>query len=189
MYNAADDGTSENRKRIFKCIQNDPGVHLRKICKDLELGMGDTQYHLNWLEKSGQIKSRRINLHRHYYSVALPEKDEVIIAFLRKETARDILIYLIENPGSTQSDIVNFKHFSAPTISWHMSRLIDSGIIIGKREGKVTRYFIQRDSKVIIDSLKVYYPNIWNKLSDRFAELFLELASREKEEEDNDDAV
>ena len=68
--------------------------------------MGDTQYQLYVLEKEGRIKSRRIGQHRHYYPVTiLNEQHELILAFLRQETTRDILVYLIEHPGCTQQGL------------------------------------------------------------------------------------
>jgi len=37
---------------IYSYITNNPGSHLRKICKDLIIAMGDIQYQLKFLEKS-----------------------------------------------------------------------------------------------------------------------------------------
>ena len=181
MGDTKDEDVPENRKRIYEYIQNNPGVHLRKIRRELELAMGDTQYHLSLLEQSGQIKSRRMGMHRHYYPLTvLDEQHEVIFAFLGQETARDILIYLIEHPGSTQGDIADFKHFSSPTINWHMSRLVESGIVTSTKEGRTVRYFIKGDIKGITDLLRTYQPNVWNKMASRLAEIFIEL-SREQE--------
>lgn len=109
--------SSENRLYIYKYIVNYPGVHLRKICRELRLAMGDTQYQLFILEKEGKIKSKRVGNHRHYYPLTISnEQNELILAFLRQETIRDILIYLMENPGSSQQILVNFINVSAPTI-------------------------------------------------------------------------
>ena len=114
------DKTESNKIRLYKYIQNCPGSHLRKIVKDVGLAMGDTQYHLDILEKSGQIKSRRIGLYRRYYPVTIHDTiSEITLAFLRQETSRDILVYLIEHPNSTQGDIANFKHFPSPINSYH----------------------------------------------------------------------
>jgi len=156
-----------------------PGIHLRKICKETGLSMGDTQYHLFVLEKEGRIKSRKIGQHKHryYYGMTVvSEQHELILAFLRQDTARDILIYLIENTGSTQSDIAKFKNLSAPTINWHMSRLIEAGVVIGNREWKTVRYFI-KDPDSLIESLKNYFPTEWSSLSDRFAKLFIRIST------------
>ncbi len=167
---------SENKLYIYKYIINSAGVHLRKICKELVLAMGDTQYHLSVLEKEGRIKSRRIGQHRHYYPVTiLNEQHELILAFLRQETTRDILIYLIEYPGSTQQDLAKFKDLSAPSIKWHMSKLIESGLVIVRKEGKLVRYFIN-DSGSLTSCLKNYMPAIWNRLANRFAERFIEIS-------------
>ncbi len=170
--------TDDNRSRIFELIQKNPGTHLRKIVKELRLAMGDVQYHLDILEKSGKIKSRRSGLRRNYYSMAIVnEKDEIILAFLRQETSRDILVYLIEHPNSTQMDIAEFMHFSSPTISWHMSRLIDNDIVWSTREGRNVRYSINGDFLYTVAYLlKTYHPSIWNNLASRLAEVFLEIS-------------
>lgn len=172
------DKSENNKIRLYKYIQNSPGSHLRKIVKDVGLAMGDTQYHLDILEKSGQIKSRRFGLYRRYYSVAIHDAtSEVILAFLRHETSRDILVYLIEHPNSTQGDIANFKHFSSPTINWHMSKLIEAGIVKSAREWKIVRYSIKEDIlRNITSNLKTYHASVWNNLASRLAELFLELS-------------
>ena len=176
---------TENRDRIYEYIKNNPGVHLRMIVKDLELAMGTTQHHLDILERSGKIRSRRVNLHRHYYGAEIPsDSSEIILAFLKHETSRDILIYLVEHPNPTQSDIVNFIHFSAPTISWHMSRLVEADIVLATRDGKSVRYNLKRNTREITDLLKLYHPTIWNKMLDRIADLFLELSSTSKQKED-----
>src|SRR6266705_4018830 len=86
---------------IYGYIKNNPGSHLRKICKELIIAMGDIQYQLKFLEKSGLIKSRRIGLYKTYFTVSiLGERDEKILAILQQETPRDVLLYLIKNPGA-----------------------------------------------------------------------------------------
>src|SRR5919202_983513 len=166
----------ENKLYIYKYIVNYPGVHLRKICRELGLAMGDTQYHLSILENEGRIKSRRVGNHRHYYPVTIPnEQNESILAFLRQETIRDILIYLLENPGSSQQVLANFMNVSSPTIKWHMSRLIESDLVMTTREGKVVKYFI-KDPKSLTYSLKNYMPALWNSLVNKFAEKFFEIS-------------
>src|SRR5919202_5690988 len=136
--------SSENKLYIYKYIVNYPGVHLRKICRELGLAMGDTQYQIFILEKEGKIKSKRVGNHRHYFPLTISnEQTELILAFLSQETIRDILIYLMENPGSSQQVLANFMNVSAPTIKWHMSRLIESELVMTTREGKIVKYFIK----------------------------------------------
>ena len=67
----------------------------------------------------------------------------------------------------------------APTINWHMSRLMEGGIVMGIREGKTLHYFI-KDPESLINSLRNYFPTIWSKLSDKFANLFIQISTGRK---------
>jgi DNA-binding transcriptional ArsR family regulator len=81
--------------------------------------------------------------------------------------------YLLENSGASQKDLAQHTGFAAATISWHMSRLIEIGIVYSSKEGKFVKYYIRGDIADLVILLKSYYPSIWDKLSDRLSELFL----------------
>jgi predicted transcriptional regulator len=181
LRNEKDENDSENRTRVYNYIKKNPGAHLRMITRELDIGMGATQHHLDILEKSGKVKSRRINIYRHYYAVEVLDAEHNILAFLRQETAMDILTYLMEHPRSTQSDIINFKGFSAPTISWHMARLEQAGLVSSIKDGRTIRYTIT-DMQSISMALKTYHPNVWDKMLSRFADLFLQISSKSGED-------
>jgi predicted transcriptional regulator len=167
-----------NKERIYQYIANNPGCHLRKIIKELGLAMGDTQHHLKMLEKTDLIKSRRIGVFRRYYTVSIyGERLECLLAILGQEVPRDIILYLIENPGASKWEIADYKNFSAPTINWHMSRLIENGLVGSRKQGKFVNYYVEGNMKDIANILKMYYPSIWTKLSNRLADLFLDLSS------------
>ena len=191
MQNGKDDDNNphgnepEIRQKILQYIENNPGVHLRQISRDLGLAMGNAQYHLHLMETEGKIKTRRDTLYRHYYPLAiLNELDEVIAALLRQETSRNILIHLVENEqGLTQTELTRLTNLSAPTISWHMSRLITSGLVTGNKEGRMIRYLLKKNTvNDIAKIVKTYHPSIWNTLASRLAELFLELSSTKKDD-------
>lgn len=169
--------TSDNRGYICEYIENNPGVYLRKIVKDLRLPMGLVQYHLDILQREGLIRSVKLGMYKHHYSIAInDERLEVVLASLIHKTARDILVYLIEKPGATQRDIAKFKQVSAPTISWHMSRLTSVGIIITMREGKNIKFYIV-DVGYLIDVLQNYYPEVWKSMASKLIELFVRVSS------------
>lgn len=172
---------SNNRSRIYEYIKNHPGTHLRKLSKNLVIAMGDTQHHLGVLDKLGLIKSRRKGMYKVYYTVSiLRKRDEDILAVLQQETPRDIILHLVENPGSTQGDISKYMRLTAPTINWHMSNLINVHLVTSYKDGRFVKYFIEGNVNDIVGLLKLYYPKVWSKLSDRLAELFLDLASGSK---------
>jgi predicted transcriptional regulator len=173
----------DNRSRIYDYIKNNPGSHLRKISKDLVIAIGDTQHHLSVLDKLGVIKSKRKGMYKVHYTVSiLGKRDEDILAALQQETPREIILYLIESPSLSQVEIAHYISVTAPTINWHMSNLLNVGLVTGHKEGRFVKYFLEGDVSDIIGLLKSYYPTIWTKLSDRLTDLFLDLASSSRPE-------
>ena len=101
------DDFNSNTLKVLQFIQQNPGSHLRKIKKEIELSMGTVQYHLNLLEKNGKTISERHNLHRHYFPVGMFGNNEKnVLKILNQETAREILMFIIEKKDPTQTYIV-----------------------------------------------------------------------------------
>ena len=176
------DETNSNTERVLLFIEQNPGCHLRQIKRDLDMSMGTVQYHLNLLEKAGKITSERHSLHRFYFPVAIFEKhDKNILKILNQETAREILMLVIEKRNPTQTDIVEKVQISAASVNWHIVRLIDLGIITEVRDGKFKRYLLVGDSNYIVALMKNYHPSIWDKWSNRLAETFLSLSKDDKQ--------
>ena len=171
-----------NRDLIYQYIQRYPGSHLRKISKELSLGMGDIQHHLYVLENAGLIKSRRFSIYKVYYEVSVfQERNESILAILRQETPRSRLLYLIENPSASQGEIAAHIGYSAATVSWHMSRLIQIGLVESRKDGRFVKYVIVGNLREITQLLRSYYPTMWSKLSDRLADLFMDITPASKQ--------
>jgi DNA-binding MarR family transcriptional regulator len=177
LYNDSNDGgliIPKNKVRVYDYIRNHPGSHLRKISKELDMTPSDTQYWCNRLENTTLVRSRRLGLYKTYYPTSiLGERHENILAILQQKTPRNIILYLLENSGASQKDIAQYTGFAAATISWHMSRLIEIGLVYSSKKGKFVKYYIRGDIADLVILLKSYYPSIWDKLSDRLAELFM----------------
>jgi len=155
---------------------------LRKIKRELVMSMGTIQYHLILLEKQGKVSSERHNLHKYYFPIGLFEQNEKdILKILNQETAREILLIILEQKP-TQTDIANIIKISSASVNWHIKRLVELGLILEQKDGKFKRYTLGIDSKHIVSLMKNYHPNIWNKWSNRLAEMFLSLSKEGNEQ-------
>lgn len=145
------------------------------------MSMGTIQYHLNLLEKQGKITSEKQNFHKYYFQVGLFEQNQKeILKILNQETAREIIMIILEKTNPTQSEISKHVGISQASISWHLKRIEETGLIKSSQDGKSKRYKMNVPSQQIVSIMKNYHPNLWNKLSDRLAEMFLTM-SREVE--------
>lgn len=171
-----------NTTKVLQYIQENPGCHLRQIKRELALSMGTMQYHLNALEKQGKISSERHNLHRYYFPIGLFEqKERHILKILNQETAREILMVILEKKSPTQTDIANLIGVSPASANWHMGRLLEFGLISETKDGKFKKYTLRIDARHVVSLMRNYHPNIWNKWSNQLAEVFLSLSGEGKE--------
>ncbi|HMG39641.1 MAG TPA: winged helix-turn-helix transcriptional regulator [Nitrososphaeraceae archaeon] len=172
------DESDDTVGKVLCFIQDNPGCHLRRIKREIGISMGTVQYHLHKLEKMGRVTSTRRGLYKYYFPAGLfRENEKEILEVLTHETARKILMFIIEQKSPTQTDIVNSVRISARSISWHVGRLIALKMIREIKDGKYKRYQLQDDAKDILTLLRSYYPSVWDKWSMRVVEMFLSLSS------------
>jgi predicted transcriptional regulator len=182
----ADEGSQQPEgnatDRILSFIQENPSCHLRKIKKELDLAMGTVQYHLDKLEKAGRITSQKHGLHKYYFAVGFEENEKQLLEILSNETAREILMFIVERKSPSQTEIGEYIGISSASVNWHIMRLEDSKIIDEVREGRFKRYNLRGDSRQVVAMLKNFYPSIWDRWSNRLAEMFLSMSSQAAEE-------
>ncbi len=66
--------------KVLCFIQDNPGCHLRRIKRAMDVSMGTIQYQLDKLEKMGRITSSRHDLYK-YYLLRMYELDVNIHSF------------------------------------------------------------------------------------------------------------
>jgi predicted transcriptional regulator len=168
-------------ERVHRYIRDNPGCHLRQIKDELELAMGTVQYQLEKLEKAGKISSTRHGLYRYYFPAGMVGNEKDILQVLSQETAREILMFIIERGNPTNQEISSKILISSASVNWHIRRLSDLDLIREEKEGRYKRYHISGDSNLIVALLRSYYPSIWDTWSNRLAEMFLSLSRGEEE--------
>jgi predicted transcriptional regulator len=168
-----------NADKVLRFVQKKPGCHLRQIKNELGISIGSVQYQLLRLEEVKRITSTKQGSYKFYFPYGLfKENEKNILQILSQETARKILMFIIEQKNPSQIEIINSIGISAPSVNWHIKRLIAFKIVEASKNGKYIRYQLadSGDSKYIAAMLKNYYPSIWSKWSGRLAEMFLSLS-------------
>ena len=101
-----DDVTLENRRQIFDYILENPGVHLRKISRDINIHLSTLRYHLDYLETKGLITSQKEdNLKIYFASGKLNPQEKKLTPLLQQKRFRDIIIVIMGSHEPTSSEI------------------------------------------------------------------------------------
>ncbi len=171
------------QRRVLDYITAHPGVHLRQICRVLGLAMGDVQYHIHRLERDGRVTSVRRGLYKFFYPSALfGERQRDVLSVLSLDAPRELLLSMVEKPDSGQDELARAIGVTQPTVSWHLKRLVDLGIVEKRQTGRTVTYRVAATSaSEIARFIKNYHPSVWETWSSRLADIFISYPGGEDE--------
>ena len=120
----------KRRREIYEFVSQNSGLHMRDISRKLNVPFTSLKYHLNYLEKKGFIISRDDGKYRRYFiSLEIGEKEKRILNCLRKRTTLHIILWFFIAVQCSQKDISRFLEKHPTTISFHLRKMIQAGII------------------------------------------------------------
>ena len=147
----------EIRRHIYDFISDNPGLHMREVSRRLSVPKTTLRYHLNYLKKRGLIKRKpEGRCIRYYVANKIGSTDKKILSILRKDTTRNIVLYLLFHVYSSQIDLSGSLEKHISTIEFHLKKLLELDIIKPVKicDGKVIN---DADSKVIDSKLISLY--------------------------------
>lgn len=173
------------RKNIYEYISEHPGSHFREISRNMELAIGDLQYHLDNLEKDQYVTSERHGFYKRFYPIRVySDRQKEIMSALNMETPRKILMILTQKPGVFHHEIASIVKLSPPTVSWHIKKLVEAGLVESRKEGRNTRYFLVGSRQEFEKAIKTYHSKFWIDWADRLADIWMDLSAvNDKENE------
>ncbi|WP_424003203.1 winged helix-turn-helix transcriptional regulator [Haloarcula salina] len=158
---------SETRARIREHIDANPGVHFRELTRALDLATGQVQYHLDRLDG---VRRESVSGRTHYYDASYDPWERRAIAFLRRETARDVLVALLDRGTAQPAEIADRLDIARSTLEHHLDGLVDSGVVAKRRDGGAVTLSLRRPTATAV-LLRRVDPSVTDRLSDRFERL------------------
>jgi len=159
---------SDPRGRIEALLLQSPGLHFREIKRRLVLGNGVLGYHLRILMRSGSIESERDGQFVRFYPTSTLHEERTLISILRQPRLREIITFLITHPGSDFKAIVCELKLSSSTISWHLKRLEQIGVVAREKTGAGLIRFEVANPQELARILSNYKLSFLDKAVDSF---------------------
>ncbi len=113
-------------------------------------------WHLQVLEDFGYIRHTRIGKYLVYYLKEYGGLDtphlELRVIF-KNLNARNIIIYIMNYPGTYQSEIARALGLHHTSVKYHLIPMKEKELVESFSDGRLTRYFILEEKKSQLDYL------------------------------------
>lgn len=162
------------RKKIYIVIKKNPGLHFREIQRRVGIATGALQYHLDYLVKKHLIRTEREKKFLRYYLIRETFDETVLMALLRQDTMRKIVVFLMGKRFAHVNTISRSVGLSVSTVSWHLEKLVEAGFAEKRKMRK--KFFYSLKEKDRIASLLVgYRKSFLDSVVDNFVEMWEEI--------------
>lgn len=161
------------RKRLYREINKAPGIHFRELKRRTGLAIGALQYHSDVLTRVHLVKVQKRGKFIRYFPVIgeHTESEKITLSLLREESVRKIILFLIQKKRATNRQLAKFLELAPSTVSFHMQKLLKSGLVEKKRTPRRTYFYLlnAEEAKRLLTS---YRKSFLDDLVDSFVEMW-----------------
>lgn len=168
------------RRRIIDCVADNPGLSGRDVQRRLNLGWGETAYHLGLLVRGGALRKESTGHRDYYFPLALTLADRKIFQALHSPTERAVLAALLEHPDLSSAELFEVLQVGRSATYFHLRHLLNEGLVEEYYAAGVRRYRPCRTDR-LQELLGVFRETWQGRLVDRFAASFAAMLPDSKE--------
>jgi predicted transcriptional regulator len=159
------------RARIRDHVRDNPGVHFNAVARNLDLAVGQVQHHLRALEAEDAVVPEGYYGRTHYYPPDCTDWERGAYAMARRETARDVLVYLLDAGPTAPAEVADALGVARSTLEHHVDNLTEQAIVAKRRDerNRVTLAVTHPETTVAV--LGDVTPSPTGRFVDRFERL------------------
>lgn len=166
---------TDTRTQIRATVEANAGIYFSELVRTSDFAPGQIQYHIRRLIDEGTVVRDEYYGRTHYYPPEFAEWERSALALFRRETAREIVVYLIEHDPTHPDDVATDVGIARSTLEYHLERLVERDIV-EKRYGPGHRVEIRlANPEQTGQLLSIVTPTVPDRLVDRFTRLVDEL--------------
>lgn len=162
---------TETRERLASHVRSHPGIHFSGLVRALDLAPGQVQYHLRRLRASDDVVEESLAGRTHYYPPGYDGWERRTLATLRRETAGDVVGYLLEAGEARPARVAEEVDIARSTLEWHLDRLTEVGLVEKRRDDRNRVVLLPARPAATVRLLREADPSLSDRLVDRFSRL------------------
>ena len=162
---------THQRDRIRDHVATHPGRHFNELTRQLDLAPGQVQYHVKKLVRQDRVVADHRYGRTHYFPPEFDEWERGALALFRRETARDVLLYLLERGPSDPATVADALGVARSTLEHHLDHLVAQDLVEKRRDEKAHVTLVLSRPTDTVRLLREITPSFPERLVDRFTRL------------------
>lgn len=162
---------TDTRRQIHAHVSANVGIHFNELVRESDFATGQIQYHVRRLVDDGDLDRDEFYGRTHFYPPGFDERERHVIALFRRETTRDIVVFLIECEPTTPATVADELGIARSTLEHHLSRLVEQRLVEKRYDehNRVSLHLVDPDQTASF--LRAVSPTVPDRLVDRFTRL------------------
>jgi predicted transcriptional regulator len=172
---------NENRRKIYRVIEANQGIHLRELQRVTNLPLTTLDYHLTYMARKGIIYSETEGHFKRYYTKPLDNQDKKVLSALRQNKLREIVLFVMSNKKVKYQLLSEYFKLPHSTLSCYLKSLVDNNILIKEKIGYETIYIVKDEDRVA-KVLVAYKKSVLDMIVDKTLSAWLESYPKKKDQ-------
>ncbi|MCY4729777.1 helix-turn-helix domain-containing protein [Natronomonas gomsonensis] len=155
-YDDSDPLEHEARERVYEIVNEAPGSYLSEVSEEADLPLSTTRHHVRVLEREDLVSGAKLRGKRRFYP-AYAEGIELAAA-LNDDSTASIIDAIARLGSASVSDLAGELGRDPSTITHHLQRLEEDGIITREREGRAVMNKLSAEARTALEPETVPKP-------------------------------
>lgn len=139
----------ERRRDLVATLHDQPGLHVRELERRTGMPFSTLRHHLRALERHGLVEARTEGPSTHYF-VRGPDAPPVVLAALRQDPLRRVLVLLLHAGGGTSyRTLLRLSGLPPSTLSTQLHVLARRGLVERFPSGRESVYAVTEPDEVL----------------------------------------
>lgn len=126
---------NDARAALYDVVEAAPGVHFARAASRAGLETSTARYHVRVLERSGLVETEHRLGKKRLYPASTSDDTRAIDAAVADPTTGAVLSAVESTEPATVTAVAEALDRSPSTVSEHLSRLADAGVVDRERDG------------------------------------------------------
>jgi predicted transcriptional regulator len=162
---------SSTRTSIANHVRENPGVHFNELVRGTDFAPGQVQYHLRRLAGAEAVTAEELYGRTHYYPPTFDDWERGALALVRRETARDVIGYLLEHGPTDPATVADAIGVARSTLEWHLDHLVEQEVVTKERDSRNRVTLVLTRPEATTALLTAVSPSLPDRFLDRFTRL------------------